>query len=131
MKVLIDTCVWSRVLRHRKPDPRLTAIVTDLISDSRAVLIGPIRQEILSGVPDPKQFDTLKRLLSAYDDVPLHSHHFETAAEFCNTCRSHGLQGSTIDFLICSVAHLEHLLILTLDKDFTYFARFLPIELYE
>lgn len=131
MKVLIDTCVWSLVLRHRKPDPRFTAIVTDLISDGRAVLIGPIRQEILSGVSDAKQFDTLRRLLSAYNDIPLRSLHFETAAEFSNVCRSHGVQGSTIDFLICAVAHHENLLILTTDKDFTHFARHLPIALYE
>jgi predicted nucleic acid-binding protein len=131
MKVLIDTCVWSLVLRHRKPDERLTGIVTDLISDGRAVLIGPIRQEILSGVADAKQFDTLRRLLSAYDDIPLDRLHFEKAAEFCNTCRSHGIQGSTIDFLICAVAHLENLLILTTDKDFTHFARHLAITLYE
>ena len=44
--------------------------------------------------------------------------HFVKAAEFSNTCRSQGIQGSTIDYLVCSVAHLENLIIYTTDKDF-------------
>ncbi len=130
MKVLIDTCVWSAVLRRHDPDPAMTARVGDLIADGRAVLIGPIMQELLSGVRDAKQFASLKKHLAPFEDVPLRRDHFETAAEFSNTCRSHGVQGSTIDFLICAVAHLEGFQILTADGDFSRFARHLPITLH-
>ncbi|MCZ7555079.1 MAG: PIN domain-containing protein [Bacteroidia bacterium] len=130
MRVLIDTCVWSSVLRRRKPDQEMTALVTDLIVDGRAVLIGPVVQEILSGVRDEKQFAVLLKHLAPFEDIPLNRWHFEKAAEFCNICRSHGIQGSTIDFLICAVAHMEGLLILTTDKDFTLFAERLPVTMY-
>ncbi|MBE0643486.1 MAG: PIN domain-containing protein [Bacteroidetes bacterium] len=131
MKVLIDTCVWSRVLRRRDPDPAMTARVADLISDGRAVLIGPILQELLSGVREGKQFASLKKHLAPFEDVPLQRTHFEKAAEFCNMCRAQGVQGSTIDFLICAVAHIEGFLIMTTDGDFGRFARHLPISLHE
>jgi predicted nucleic acid-binding protein len=55
--------------------------------------------------------------------------HFEKAAEFCNVCRSKGIQGSTIDFLICSVAHSENMTIFTIDNDFENYAKYLPIKL--
>jgi len=56
MKVLIDTCVWLSVLRRRDPDTAATSLVTDLIVDGRALLIGPVLQEILSGVRDGCRF---------------------------------------------------------------------------
>lgn len=130
MKVLIDTCVWSAVLRRRDPDPSMTARVADLITDGRAVLMGPVLQELLSGVRDAKQFASLRKHLAPFEDAPLRRDHFETAAEFANTCRSRGVQGSTIDFLICAVAHLEGFHILTTDGDFSRFARHLPVTLH-
>ena len=57
MRVLVDTCVWSKVLRRKTPDQNLAALIEDLIRDGRIVLIGPIRQELLSGVPNPSQFE--------------------------------------------------------------------------
>ena len=33
MRVLVDTCVWSKVLRRKSPDKDLTALLTDLIAD--------------------------------------------------------------------------------------------------
>ena len=90
MRVLVDTCVWSAVLRRRNPDTELTARLKGLINDGRVFIIGPIRQEILSGIPDPKQFNKLKDILSAFEDIILKKEHFEKAAEFSNICRSRG-----------------------------------------
>jgi predicted nucleic acid-binding protein len=129
MKVLVDTCIWSGALRHRKPDSRLIHQLKDLINDGRATIIGPIGQEILSGISDARQFQKLKKILSFYEDITLRTEHFEKAAEFSNICRSNGIQGSTIDFLICAVAHLENLEIFTTDSDFENYVKFLPIEL--
>ncbi|MDY0358032.1 MAG: PIN domain-containing protein [Sedimentisphaerales bacterium] len=128
MKVLVDTCVWSKVLRRKSPDENLTRVLEDLIADGRVVLIGPIRQELLSGVSDPTQFRTLRKALSAFEDIALSTEHFVRAAEFSNRCRRKGLQGSTTDFLICAVAASEHLQILTSDSDFLRYAEHLPIR---
>lgn len=129
MKILVDTCIWSQILRHKTPDVELTKKLKDLINDGRVTIIGPIRQELLSGISNVKQFDQLKELLSSFEDITLKTEHFEKAAEFSNICRSKGIQGSTIDFLICAVACLENLIIFTTDKDFENYKRLLLIKL--
>ena len=95
-----------------------------------AVMIGPVRQELLSGISDVNMFNRLKLNLSAFVDLPILTADYETAAEFFNSCRKHGIQGSHIDFLICAVAANHNLLIYTVDKDFQQYIRYLPIRLY-
>ena len=129
MRVLVDTCIWSEVLRYRHPNETFAATLKDLVQDGNLAIIGPIRQELLSGISDPKQFHQLKEILSAFEDIPLVGVHFEKAAEFSNLCRKKGIQGSTIDFLICAVAHLENLIIFTTDGDFEIYKKYLPIQL--
>ena len=129
MKVLVDTCVWSKALRHKSSDPEITDKIKKLVKEGRVVMIGPIRQELLSGISDTSQFNKLKDVLAAFEDIPLESDHFIKAAEFSNICRKRGIQGSTIDFLICAVANLENLIIFTTDKDFENYKKHLPIKL--
>ena len=131
MNVLVDACVWSRVLRYRKADQDLTEKLQDLISDGRVVIIGPIRQELLSGISKENQLKELKDQLSVFESIPLKSNHFEKAAEFSNICRKNGIQGSTTDFLICAVVFLENLLIFTIDEDFKEYQKRLPIKIFE
>jgi len=131
MKVLVDTCIWSHVLRHKKADEELAEKLKDLIKDGRVVMIGPIRQELLSGISDPTQFRNLKNKLSSFEDLPLLTSHFEKAAEFSNICRKKGIQGSTTDFLICAISNLQKLQIFTDDKDFINYKKNLPIQLYK
>lgn len=56
MNVLVDTPVWSLALRRRKPLPPADRRVVDefheLIAEQRVGIIGPIRQEVLSGILD-------------------------------------------------------------------------------
>ena len=105
MKVLVDTCIWSLALRRNKqPDLSIEVVeFQELIEEMRVQLIGPIRQEILSGVKRKQQFSKLKKILSTFSDLPLASEDFELAAEYFNTLRSKGIQGSNTDFLICAV----------------------------
>lgn len=129
MKTLVDTCIWSAALRHKNPDLRLTKKLKDFINDGRVAIIGPIRQELLSGIHNPNQFNHLKEILSSFEDIHLKTYHFVKAAEFSNICHSKGIQGSTIDFLICSVAHLENLIIFTTDNDFKKYKKYLSVQL--
>jgi len=50
MNVVVDTSVWSLVLRRNTPNDALPIIniLRDLISDGRVVLLGVIRQEVRS-----------------------------------------------------------------------------------
>jgi len=129
MKILVDTCIWSQVLRKKTPNLNLTKQLKDFISDGRVVMIGPIRQELLSGIPTPSQFNKLKHTISFFEDIILKTDHFVKAAEFSNLCRKNGIQGSTTDFLICAVANLEELGIFTVDSDLISYNKYLKIKL--
>jgi predicted nucleic acid-binding protein len=130
MKILVDTSVWSLALRRNKQSDYAEKL-TDLIHLSQVVMIGPVRQELLSGISNSKAFEDLKIRLEYFDDLPITTSDYETAAEYFNLCRSHGIQGAHTDFLICAVAANNNLLIFTTDKDFEYYAKHLPIRIYE
>jgi predicted nucleic acid-binding protein len=131
MKVLVDTSVWSLALR-RGSDSTATPVreLQNLITDNRVQMIGPIRQELLSGIREEKQFKELETHLSAFPDLPVTAEDYVTAARFFNLCRANGIQGSNTDFLICAVAVRHRLAIFTTDKDFTLYAKQLPIALH-
>jgi len=129
MKILADTSVWSLALRRKKQNDVANAL-SELILASLIVMIGPIRQELLSGISDNDIFLRLKAALEPFDDLPTVTADYETAAQYYNICRSNGVQGSHIDFLICAVAVNNNLLIYTTDQDFLLFSGYLPIRLY-
>ncbi|MBS0636380.1 MAG: PIN domain-containing protein [Verrucomicrobia bacterium] len=130
MKVLVDTSIWSLVLRSNK-DKEAAHYLTELINEGRVEIIGPIRQEILSGIRSEKQFEQLKGYLDAFTDIPLETEDYIEAARCYNRCRGKGIQGSHIDFLICAVAKNHNLSIYTADKDFQGYAKALPIILFK
>jgi hypothetical protein len=138
MNVLIDTPVWSIALRRRKQ--RLSSLSEDsliieefkeLIQEMRVVIIGQIRQEILSGISDRSQFVKLRNYLRSFQDLQIDFIDYERAAEFYNLCRRKGIQGSHVDFLICSIAERHNLPIFTTDKDFILYAKHLHISVYK
>lgn len=136
MKVLVDTSVWSLALRQPKNSEVSTVqqatvnALADLVRDGRAVLMGAIRQELLSDIKTPGQFQVLRDSLAAFDDLALPMPVYELAAQAFNTCRANGVQGSNTDFLICAAATHHQLPIFTLDHDFLLYQRWLPIHLY-
>jgi predicted nucleic acid-binding protein len=95
------------------------------------VIIGPIRQELLSGIKEHRQFARLRDRLRAFPDLGLGQSDYEEAASCLNACRAKGVQGSNTDFLICSVAVRHDLSIFTTDRDFTEYQKHLPITLHE
>jgi predicted nucleic acid-binding protein len=132
MRVLVDTSVWSEALRRSN---RVESVIVrefrSLIAEHRVDIIGPIRQELLSGLREAAQFEKLEKHIAAFPDIQLTADDFVTAAKFFNVCRSKGIQGSNTDFLICAVAVRRQLSIYTTDKDFSLFAKHLPIVLHE
>ncbi len=131
MKVLVDTCVWSLSLRRKKvvEDP-YAGELKKLIEKYKVQMLGPIRQEILSGIRTQEQFEKLQMYLRAFPDLPIATKDYERAAEFFTTCRRQGIQGSNTDFLLCAIGALREMPIFTFDDDFKLFADCLPIELH-
>ncbi|MBL7648972.1 MAG: PIN domain-containing protein [Candidatus Hydrogenedentes bacterium] len=131
MKVLVDTCVWSLVLRRPagSKDPAAKAL-RQLILENRALIMGPIRQELLSGMTDRVHFERLVLVLHGFSDLSLEGSDYIKAAQFSNTCRAKGVQGSGTDFLLCAASVRHEVSILTTDKDFQHYAKLLPIRLF-
>jgi len=132
MKVLVDTSVWSAALRRDRPAGSPVAHeLRRMIGGHLVAIIGPIRQELLSGMRDESQFRRLENHLAAFPDIDLTIDDYVTAAKFFNLCRARGVQGSNTDFLICAVAVRNDLAVFTTDNDFLLFAKYLPIILHK
>ena len=130
MTVLVDTSIWSLAFRRKTASPPQVQQLADLIARGEAAIIGPIRQEVLSGIRTPVHFSSVRLRLRAFPDVRIREEHFERAAQFFNLCRSRGIQGSNVDFLICAVADMYGMAVFTADRDFKHFADRLPVRLY-
>ena len=132
MMVLIDTCVWSASLR-RSRDARSPLVheVENLVSHGHAVMLGLVRQELLSGIKSSAQYEHLRESLRAFPDVDIETEDHELAAAFFNRCRTKGIHGSAIDYLLAAVASRRDLPIFTTDADFTRYAKVLGLTLHE
>jgi predicted nucleic acid-binding protein len=102
----------------------------ELVREGRAQIVGPIRQELLSGIREEQSFRKLRDYLRAFDEPRLDVEDYEEAARMNNVCRTRGLAGSAVDFLICAVAHLRSWQVFTTDRDFARYAKVLPLRLY-
>ncbi len=133
--ILIDTPIWSLALRRRSRDlnPGQERHVREwerLVYAGSAHLIGPIRQELLSGVRDDRAWERLRAALRPFPDLPVTTDHYERAAQFSNRCRSRGVVGSAIDLLICAVSAGYDAPIYTTDADFPRYATVLKLNLH-
>ncbi len=130
--VLIDTNIWSTYLRRKsEEDNELRYNVEELIKSGRVEFIGPIRQEVLSGIKDNKKFELLKEYLSAFDDEVIHTHEYEIAAKLTNDCISKGIAISAIDAIIAACVYSKGWELYTRDKDFDRYAKVIKINKYK
>jgi predicted nucleic acid-binding protein len=135
MMVLVDTPVWSLALRRRPEhlsgsQQGLANALAELIREGRVQLVGPIRQELLSGIHEEAQFKKIRDYLRAFREPSLEAEDYEEAARMTNQCRARGIAGSSVDFLICAAAHRRNWTILTTDRDFQNYAEVLPLRLH-
>jgi predicted nucleic acid-binding protein len=132
LKIIVDTSIWSIALRRQTSQNELIIKeLESLIGDFLVQLVGPIRQEILSGIKSEKQYEKLKNYLRSFPDYQIQTEDVELAAQFFNKCRSKGIQGSNTDFLICSIAVNNNWQVFTTDQDFSHFQQIIPVKLYK
>jgi predicted nucleic acid-binding protein len=128
---LVDTPIWSLALRRSRGTSSPEAgELAEMIAEGRAAIIGPVRQELLSGIKNRHQFEQLQELLRSFPDLELATADFELAAGFYNRCRVRGIQGSNTDFLICAVAARRRQSVFTTDRGFAQFAKLIPVVLH-
>ena len=132
MKVIVDTSVWSLALRRSTTIASAETIdLKKLIQNQSVVMLGCIRQELLSGIRELAWYAHLRERLSAFPNQILNENCYELAAKMFNECRANGVQGSNTDFLICAAAQLNQLAIYTTDQDFMHYQKILGISLYQ
>jgi predicted nucleic acid-binding protein len=131
MRVLADTPIWSYAFRSKKPEfTELVNKLIELINNNNVLIKGVIKQEILSGYSDPNKFNKLETKMTAFENTQIVDDDYIQAAKFSNKCRTNGVQDSPTDFLICVVAHRVGATIFTTNKDFSYYQKHIPIELF-
>lgn len=129
--MIVDTSVWSLALRRKQPaSDAINAELARLIDEGEALIAGPIRQELLSGVAAQAQFQLLRERLAAFPDLPIDTADYERAALCFNQCRARGVQGSNTDYLICALALRLDLPVFSVDRDFGRYARVLGVRLH-
>ncbi len=132
MRVLPDTPIWSAAFRRgEEVGGSYRDEMSKLVNQGLVEIIGPIRQEILSGIRDRPKFEVVRDRLRVFPDLEIGTGDYEEAAAYYNRCRSKGIQGSFTDFLICAVAVRHGIEIFTDDKDFLGYKTVLPIRLYQ
>jgi predicted nucleic acid-binding protein len=128
--ILVDTSVWSLAFRRSQlPAGLAVAALEEVIRQGQAVMVGPIRQELLSGVRGAAQFRRLAEALEAFPDETLVPEDYVEAARCFNRCRAKGVQGSNTDFLLCAIALRRDYAILTTDLDFRHYGKVLRMKL--
>ncbi len=135
MKVLVDTSVWSLALRRRKGalserERQIVRSLSDLVEEGRVVMLGLVRQELLSGVREEEAFERLDRLLEPFEDFTVTTADHRTAARLSNLARSKGVTVSTIDALIAAISVNNRLPVFTTDKDFQHLTAVAEIPLH-
>ena len=81
MNVLVDTSVWSEaLLRNKKLESDKVRELRSLILEHRVEIMGPIRQEILSGLREEAQFERLEKQIAAFPDISLETADYSMAA---------------------------------------------------
>ena len=130
-KVVVDTNIWSAVLRRNvSADGRIRNNLMQLVDEGRVAIIGPIRQEILSGIKDEKKYLILKQYMEAFEDEKIETIDYENAALISNKCIAKGFAVTAIDALIVAFAVRNGWGIYTKDKDFDRYEKISKLKKY-
>lgn len=134
MNIVVDTSVWSLILRRPHVDPAnpYVALFRRHVENGTGIhLVGNILQELLDGVKGASDFE---RLIKAMEPFPLTSakrSSYILASKLRNHCRSRGIQASPGDFFISAACIENGYPLLTSDADFSLIAKHSELILVE
>lgn len=134
--ILVDTPIWSLGLRRQRTDLNLSEVTVvrefdRLIIMHRARLIGPIRQETLSGIRNDRDYRRIREAFAPFGVLRIRIEDYDRAAQFYNSLQRKGIMGTDTDLLICAVAARLEIPIFIEDKDFTRYAKLLYIRIHK
>ncbi|ADI02877.1 type II toxin-antitoxin system VapC family toxin [Syntrophothermus lipocalidus] len=114
-RFLVDTSVWIEALRPRGK-PEVASWLREALIRDAVVLIPLVKEEILMGARDEKQFSELEEMLGALPLLKEKPEIWERVASIGFSLRRQGLRIPTLDLLIicwaltyeCTLAHRDH-----------------------
>lgn len=113
---LIDTSAWIEFFRP-KGDPRVKALVRDLMAIKQAAYTCPVAFELLSGARK-EELDDLRTGLDLASRIALLPEHWDLAGSSNAALKAKGVNLPASDLLIATVAHSEKLPLLAKDAHF-------------
>lgn len=133
--IVLDTSVLSLVFRRpvaNRPASGIVSRFRSLVEDGPPLGVpGVVFQELLSGVRDQRQFERLRAAIEGFPLILAEEEDHLEAARLMNLLRRHGIPASSFDVLIAAIAVRRDSVLFTLDRDFSRFADFVPLRLFE
>ncbi|MBI2339576.1 MAG: PIN domain nuclease [Deltaproteobacteria bacterium] len=131
MSILVDSSVWSLVLRRKEKSNHPAAILLRRRLDEKAglCLTGVIYQEVLQGIRSDTLYQSVKSYLDDFEFLEVNLGLHAKAAGLFSRCRRSGIQAQTIDCLIATLSIHYDSPLLTTDPDFSHIARVSSLKL--
>jgi predicted nucleic acid-binding protein len=108
----------------------LKAELSEIIREGRVRVIGPVCQELLSGIRTPAKFEMIRSDLRSFDEERLTLFDFERAAQISNVLKAKGIADTATDCLMCAVAADRGMAVFTTDDGFRHFAKYTAVRLH-
>jgi len=128
---VIDSSVWVDYL-HKKASPQ-TVLINSFIDRNEVVTLPVILQEVLQGIKEDIQFDTVKAAFLSFKIVAYNN--MEAALNAALLYKFLRNKGATIrkpnDCLIAVICIENNLMLLHNDKDFTNIAKHTSLKIYK
>jgi len=130
--LLVDTSVWSLALRRDGStySREVIALREALDGADSVVTTGLVLQELLQGFGGPRDKEAIIERFGALPLIQPDRQDHIAAAEVRNLCRRSGVQVGTIDALLIQLCGRYELTLLSVDKDFTNAAPYVPFKLW-
>lgn len=116
--VVVDTSVWVDFLRGGRG--RAAAAVEELVHSARAVTCGIVLAELLAGVKDGVQRDSLQAALAGLDYVEMREETWRTVGELAAGLRRKGRILPMSDVIVAALAIERGLPVFTVDNHFRH-----------
>jgi len=127
--ILVDTSIWIDYFTGKKTS--CTEFLHSAIENSEDLCTcGPVITEILQGIRNDKEYDTVKAIVSGLIYLPITKNMFIHASSIYRTIRKSGKTvRSPIDCIIASVCLEHEATLLHNDKDFDLIAQFASLQI--
>ena len=126
-KILADTSAWVASFAKTGHES-LKEKMKESIEDGSLTITGVVLLELLQGVKNETALDTLKKRLQVLPSLPTPESVWLGSAKLSLLLRNKGVQASTPDILIATLAIEHDCILLHCDRDYEYMKKHIPLK---